>query len=143
MKRVKDLDFFKNIRQIREFEFGVFYYFDGLIISEIKEGVVFHWKFAQKAVFAAKEFFGDHARLVYISNRVNNYSVVPKDWVKFYKNRHQLTHYAVVGHTESSFTSLLVERMFFKNSIIEFDDLEDAIAWALTKLKAPYAPIQD
>ncbi len=134
MKRVKDLNFFKNIREVREFEFGVFYYFDGLVISEMKEGIVFGWEMAQKAVKAAREVFGENKPIAYISNRINNYHVLPMDWAKFYKNREQLISYAVVGQTHGSFASLVLERMFFKNSIQQFSDIEEAIKWSLAKI---------
>lgn len=134
MKRVKELGFFKNIRQIREFEFGVFYYFDGLVIGEMKEGAELKWENAKKAVHASQDFFGNQVPIVYISNRVNSYSIVPTDWIKFYQNRHQLAHYAVVGQTQGSLASVVLERMFFKNSIVQFQDLEDAIKWGLEKV---------
>lgn len=143
MKRVKELDFFKNIRQIREFDFGVFYYFDGLVISEMKEGVVLEWEMAKLAVQAAQEVFGENQPIVYISNRINSYSVDPLNWVKFYKNRHQLAHYAVVGPTQGSFASIVLERMFFKNSIVQFQNLDDALLWALSKLEETYEPLKD
>lgn len=135
MKRVTDLDFFKNIREIREFEFGIFYYFEGLVISEMKEGVTMNWNMAQKAVAAAHEIFGEDKPLAYISNRINKYYVVPSDWAKFYKHRHQLSFYSVVGDTKGSFASLVLERMFFQNSIKQFSDLEEAVAWSLAKIK--------
>ncbi len=135
MKRVKDLNFFKNIKEAWEFEFGVFYYFDGLVISEMKEGVVFDWSMAEKAVRVAHQIFGKDRPIAYISNRINNYYVVPTDWIKFYKNRHQLGFYSVVGNTKGSFASLVMERMFFKNSIRQFTDLEEAIAWSIEKIK--------
>ena len=134
MKRVKDLDFFKNIREVREFEFGVFYYFDGLVISEMKEGVIFGWEMARNAIRAAHEIFGADKPIAYISNRINNYYVLPADWRKFYKNRHQLSFYAVVGKTHGSYASYMLERMFFKNSIEQFNDIEKAIAWSLNKI---------
>ncbi|NHF60306.1 hypothetical protein FK220_013210 [Flavobacteriaceae bacterium TP-CH-4] len=135
MKCVKNLDFFKNIKEVWEFEFGVFYYFDGLVISEIKEGVVFDWEMAEKAVKVAHQVFGEDQPIAYISNRINKYYVVPTDWIKFYKNRHQLSFYSVVGSTQGSFASLVLERMFFKNSIRQFNDLEEAIAWSMEKIK--------
>ena len=55
MKSVKELDFFKNIREIREYEFGIFYFFDGLIISEMNEGETFDWSIAEKIIDAAYE----------------------------------------------------------------------------------------
>ncbi len=138
MKRVKELDFFKNIREIREFEFGVFYFFDGLVISEMKKGIVLEWEMAEKAVLAAQEIFRKNQPIVYISNRVNSYSVNPLDWVKFYNHRHQLAHYAVVGRTNGSFASAMLERLFFKSSIVQFEDLGDALQWGLGKLDHTY-----
>lgn len=135
MKRVKDIPFFKNIREVREFEFGVFYYFDGLVISEMKEGVVFDWSMAKKAVAAAKEIFGEDSPIAYISNRINSYTVVPKEWLKFYKNRHQLAYYGVVGATKGSFASIVLEKMFFKESLKQFNDLETAIEWSMERIK--------
>ncbi|MEL6975800.1 MAG: hypothetical protein AAGL29_10455 [Bacteroidota bacterium] len=135
MKRVRDLPIFKRIREIREFEFGVFYYFDGLVISEINEAVTFSWDMAQKAIDAAQEVYGKEKPIAYISNRINSYSVVPTDWAKFFKNRHQLDFYSVVGSTQGSFASLVLERMFFHSSIRQFTDLEKAIAWSLKRIQ--------
>ncbi len=134
MKRVKDIPFFKNIVEVREFEFGVFYFFDGLVISEMKEGIVFDWNMASKAINAAKEIFGENKPIAYISNRINSYTVVPTEWLKFYKNRHQLAYYSVVGATQGSFASIVLERMFFKESLKQFTDLEAAITWSMEKI---------
>lgn len=135
MKHVKELNYFKNIREVREFEFGVFYFFDALVISEINSGVYFQWKMAEKAIKASKEFYGENQPIVYISNRINEYTVAPADWLKFYSNRHQLTYYSVVGDTKGSLPSMLLEKMFFNGSLQQFDDLEEAIAWSLDKIK--------
>lgn len=135
MKRVREIEFFKNIREIREYEFGVFYFFDNLVISEINEGVLFDWEMAMKAVDAAYEVIGRDSTIAYISNRVNNYSVVAADWRKFYFNRNQLSLYSVVGNTHGSFASLVMERMFFRNNIKQFSDLEKAIQWSLSKIE--------
>jgi len=139
MKSVKNTDFFRNIRQVREFEFGVFYFFDGLVISEMKNGVIFNWAMAQKAINAAYEVLGEDVQIAYISNRIHSYYVVPTDWIKFYKNRHQLNFYSVVGYTNGNRISLFLERFFFRNSIRKFTDLEEAIAWSMEKISAQKA----
>lgn len=136
MKKVQDVAFFKNIKEIREYEFGKFYFFDGLVISEINDGVTLGYDMAKKAIRAAEEIFGEDMPIAYISNRINNYFVVPTDWAKFYTNRNQLSFYSVVGQTKGSFASLVMERMFFKNSIKQFTDLEKAIAWSLAQIEA-------
>lgn len=135
MKSVRDLAFFKNIREIREFEFGVFFYFDGLVIGEVKKGVHMTWGMAKKAVKAAKEIYGKNMPIAYISNRINHYTVVPSDWVKFYTNRHQLDFYSVVGRTKGSFASIMLEKMFFQNSIKQFTDIEKAIEWSVKRIE--------
>ncbi len=135
MKSVKKIDFFKNIRQVREFDFGIFYYFDGLVISEMKEGVIFGWKMAERAIKGAHEVFGEDVPIAYISNRINSYFVIPTDWIKFYKNRHQLYFYSVVGSTRGNFLSVFFERLFFRNSLRKFTDLEEAIEWSIKEIK--------
>jgi len=135
MKRVKRIPFFKNIKEIREYQFGTFYFFDGIVISEMNEGVTFEWNMAKKAIEAAQDIFGEDMPIAYISNRINNYHIVPTDWSKFYANRNQLSFYSVVGQTKGSFASLVMERMFFKNSIKQFTDLEEAITWSLSKIE--------
>ncbi len=134
MQCVKEIDFFRNIREIREYEFGVFYFFDGLVISEIKKDVVFNWAMAQKAIDAAYEIIGKDKPIAYISNRINNYSVVPTDWIKFYTHRNQLEFYSVVAYNKGGLASLILERMFFRNSIRQFSDLDSAIKWSLAKI---------
>lgn len=136
MQRVREIAFFKNIREIREYEFGVFYFFDGLVISEIKEDVVFNWAMAQKAIDAAYEIIGRDKPIAYISNRIHNYSVVPTDWIKFYTHRNQLELYSVVAYNKSGLASIILEKMFFRNNIRQFSDLETAINWSISKIEA-------
>jgi len=134
IRRVMDLEFFKTIREIREYKFGIFYFFDGLVISEMKEGEVFDWSIAEKIIDVAYEVLGKDKPIAYISNRINNYSVVPTDWLKFYKHRHQLEFYSVVAYNQGGLASLVLEKMFFRNKIRQFSNLEDAIKWSLEKV---------
>lgn len=136
MKRVVDTSHFKNIREIREYHFGKFYFFNGLVIGELNEGITFNWEMGKRAIDAAHEVFGENLPIAYISNRINNYYVVPADWSKFFTNRHQLLFYSVVGDTKGSFASLVMEKVFFRNSIKKFLDLEEAIEWSLKKIEA-------
>ncbi|MBO0320906.1 hypothetical protein J0X14_01245 [Muricauda sp. CAU 1633] len=133
-KTVREIDFFRNIREIRECDFGVFYFFDGLVISEIKEGVVFNWSMAKKIIGIAYEILGEDKPIAYISNRINNYSVVPTDWLKFYKNRHDLEFYSVVAYNKGGLSSIVLEKMFFRENIRQFSDLETAIKWSIGKI---------
>jgi hypothetical protein len=139
MQYVKQVDYFKNIREVREFEFGSFYFFNGLVISEINKGVFFRWKMAEKAIKAAKGFYGGKQPIAYISNRIYNYTVAPTDWLKFYNHRHELAYYSVVGSTKRSLPSTLLEKMFFNGSLMQFNELNEAIAWSLEKLETNHS----
>ncbi|MDO1513012.1 hypothetical protein Q2T41_10130 [Maribacter confluentis] len=131
MKRVKEHNIYNSIREIREFDFGVFYFFTGgIIISEMNEGVLFKWKDALKIVHAAEEIYGLEIPIIYVANRINSYYVVPSNWVMFYRNRTKMAHYGVVGQTRGSFASILLEKLFFKNSLVQFKNLDHATTWA-------------
>lgn len=136
MKRVVETSHFKNIREIREYHFGKFYFFNGLVIGELNEGITFNFEMGKRAIDAAKELFGEDLPVAYISNRIHDYYVVPADWGKFFANRHQLLFYSVVGDTKGSFASLVMEKVFFRNTIKKFTDLEKAIDWSLKEIEA-------
>ena len=82
----------------------------------------------------AYEVLGKSKPIAYISNRINNYSVVPTDWLKFYKHRHQLEFYSIVAYNGSGLASVVLEKMFFRNKTRQFSKLEDAIKWSLAKV---------
>lgn len=140
MKRVREVGYFKNIRQIHEFEFGIFYFFDGIVISEINEGVIFTFKMAEKIIKTAHEIFGSNAPITYISNRVNTYYVMPFHWLKLYRETKNIYCFSVVGKTKGSFLSLLMERLVFNKSIPTFTDLEEAITWSLLEIAKKKTP---
>ncbi|WP_405384948.1 hypothetical protein [Maribacter sp. LLG6340-A2] len=131
MKRVKEHNIFEYIREIREFDFGVFYFFNGgIVISEMHEGVLFKWDNAKKAVNAAQEIYNDDIPLIYIANRINRYYVAPLDWFKFYKNRFDMQHIAAVGPLKCHMLSLILKKIIFPKRIKSFSDLNNAVDWA-------------
>ena len=112
---------------------GNFYFLDGMVISEINEGITYSWEEAKKVIQAVHKFYGPNISVCYISNRVNNYSVKPSDWLKFYKNNNVLNGYAVVTKSEQSWFNALMEKVFSAVEIKRFEDLYEAIEWAKIK----------
>ncbi|WP_324024654.1 hypothetical protein QSV08_15630 [Maribacter sp. BPC-D8] len=132
MKRAKEIELYQQIKEVREFGFGIFYFFKGgIIIAEIKDGVFFKPKDSRKTIKAAQEIYGVNYPLIYISNRVNRFYVFPFDWYKFYQDRHVMKHYAIVGKTKSGITSLIFENLFFAKKFNHFNNLDEAVDWAL------------
>lgn len=108
---------------------GTYYFFEDFVISEINEHALFNWEEAEEILEIAKEFYGDISGKSYISNRVNPYSVVPTDWLKFFKKNLWFSRYAIVTYTPKTWTNALMEKMFVRMSMRRFKDLEEAIDW--------------
>ncbi len=128
--RVSELELDYELEDVFILDYGSFYFFDGFIISEIKEGVLFDWEKAKEVIDLAYGHYGDSPDLVYISNRIYSYSVVPQDWLKFFSNKHPLKAMAVVARHRTGIINLMMEKLFFFSRIKKFDNLEAAIEWA-------------
>lgn len=109
---------------------GSFYFFKDFIVSEINEGINFNWETAQEVITLAENHYGVDNKIAYISNRHYSYSLVPQDWLKFFKARNSISAFAVVSYNEREKSNILIERLFFKSKIRKFFNLGEAIEWA-------------
>lgn len=110
---------------------GTFYLFKDFLISEFNEGVTVDWESVQEILHIAESYYGQNASIAYISNRVHNYSLVPQDWLKFFKARKSINLMAVVSNNPRERSNILLEKMFFKNRIKKFYSLDEAVEWAV------------
>jgi len=109
---------------------GAYYFFDAFVVYEINSGIIYDWKIAQDAIKIVEEFYGKNHSIGYISNRVNNYSLKPTDWFKFYKSYYHLKSYAIISNNKKSLFNDAVERMFLNSANVErFTDLYEGINW--------------
>ena len=129
MKSIKDTNLYSEVIKELNYPFGNVYVFDGYLVSEINEGVIFSWEeHAEQIIEDVYYFLGtDLSDLIYISNRVNSYSIIATDWVKFFKNNHSLAGYYVVGQEKSSMINTIFENLFFKSKIKKFTSIKEAI----------------
>ncbi|TKD66718.1 hypothetical protein [Flavobacterium sp. ASW18X] len=133
MTSVKESPYYKDAIQEINYPFGDYYLFENFVVAEVKEDIVFNWKDHAKQVVEELTNLYDHngKEVVYISNRVNNYSVVPSDWIHFFRFSYSLKGYAIVTQKKGkSWSNSLLEKMFMRNQMQTFLDLEDAIEWA-------------
>ncbi|KAA1246915.1 hypothetical protein [Aquimarina sp. RZ0] len=124
--------FYKEAIQEINYFFGDFYLFDGFVVGEIKEGIVFTWDDHAKKLVEDLTNLYDHdgSNIVYITNRVHSYAVKPSDWIKFYKSDYKLRGYGIISYTSKGLLNVLIEKLFMKNKIKSFENLSDAIYWA-------------
>ena len=134
---VSESNITNELQDVYILESGVFYFFDDFIVSEIKEGLLFDWEMAQELIKLAENHYGVNNKVAYISNRVHSYSLVPQDWLKFFKARNSISAFAVVSYNRKEQSDILIERLFFKSKIKKFFDLNDAIQWA-TEIQSTY-----
>lgn len=132
MESVKQKIFYKDVLKEFNYKFGDVFVFDGYVISECKEGISFSWeKHAQPMVKDITEFTKcDGNDLVYISHRIHSYSVVPTDWLKFFKNSFNLKGYGIVGNNRVGVVNTVIENLFFKKKIRHFNSIKAAVEWA-------------
>ncbi|WP_282044038.1 hypothetical protein [Winogradskyella flava] len=136
MLSLKNTRFYSDVIKELNYPFADVYIFEGYVLSEIKEGVVFSWEdHAKKMAEDVAEFAQtDGSELVYLSHRIHSYSLKPMDWLYFYKNSFSLRGYGVIGYNSFSFLNTVIENLFFTKKIRRFNDLETAIQWAESKV---------
>ncbi len=131
MVSIKDTIFYKHVLHELNYPFADVYIFKDYVISEIKEGVIFNWEDNAKPIINDVTSFldTDGSNLVYISNRINSYSVMAQDWVKFFKNSYNLKGYYVISDRKTSKLSYMIENLFFKNKMKRFSSIYEALNW--------------
>ncbi len=133
MKRIKEYHFYKKPLHILSYEFGDFYLYDKFIVGEIKEDLVFSWE--EQGKFLVDEFlsiYEDKAEeLIYISHRINNYSVIPSDWLKFKNYNVKFKGYAIVSYSKRALFNGMLEKVFMPK-LQSFTSLKEALVWVNT-----------
>lgn len=128
--RFEDSKYFKELKPKKlEFSFGNFYLCDRFFVSEIHEGKHFGWNQVKLVVTKILEFYGDDAKLVYISNRINSYSAEPQSWLKVDEKLNFIVAGALVIYNNFSFINASLEKHFSKKSIKRCSSLEEAVNW--------------
>lgn len=125
--KLNDTKYSKEIKKTHELEIGTFFFFEKFIVAEINEGENVNYIKCQELIKLAIDFYPNEIKVNYISNRINEYSVSPVDWLKFLKNVDRIKNYYIVCSSKSSFTNLIFEKLFFKKRIYQTDSLDIAI----------------
>lgn len=116
--------------------FGEFEFYEGYFVGRIYDGV----NADEKYVEALSRLIYTHysgSPVIYISDRVNSYSLDPVATKKLIE-RNNISHALIITHTEPQQISLHTEKILINNVVMDsFDSVELAIAWAENYIKAP------
>lgn len=136
MTNLRETKFYGDVLKEINYPFADIYIFEGFVVSEIKEGVVFSWEdHAKRIVTDVVEYTKNNgSEIVYLSHRVNSYSLKPLGWLHFFNDSFNLKGYGVIGYNSFSFLNTVVENLFFSKKIRRFGDIETAIQWAKSRV---------
>ena len=129
--KIEDSEHIKREHKKVELPFGTFYFFNDFLLSELNQGIHFSWDKVKLIADLASEFYGEKNPVVYISNRVNSYSIEPQSWLKFDKKYNFFKASAIIAYDTKGGLSVVLEKLFSKKRIQKFNDLDTAIDWAL------------
>lgn len=131
MKYVRDSSYYEEVIKEVKYSFGELFLFQGFVVAEIYEGQTINWQNAELMVDDVVNLLGtDGSDIIYISNRVNTYSVIASDWLKFFKYSYSLKSYYVVSTNNVGTLNSTIEKLFFKKKIKHFNCLDEAISEA-------------
>jgi len=106
----------------QSYHFGDVYYLPQMIITEFAEGINFTYNEAEQFIETVIQIYGKKEKVVYISNRINSYSVNPMDWIKIKGKFKNLKGIGIINYNK---------RMFCSYPIKDFHSLEEAYYWGI------------
>jgi hypothetical protein len=127
-----------TLKHLLETEIGTIYFYPDLVIVEAKEGVTLSYKTGFSILLKGLQITG-FKPFVYISNRINSYSVDPNDY-KYLNKISSLKAIAIVSEFESARQNANLEKAFSRKDLEIFEDIQEAYKWATSKLTAAAVP---
>lgn len=130
MISVKNTEIYSEIIKELTYDFATAFIFKGFVVMEVNEGVVYTWKnHGEQVVSDLSKHIEKDEQIVYISNRINSYSVVAQDWIKFLTSKYgkQLKKIYVVSPNQKGSFNLMIERLFLNRKVQTFKTLKEAI----------------
>jgi hypothetical protein len=110
-----------------ELEFTILEFYEGYVISVMREGVVFGKDRIHDLVQICSNYY-QTSKFVYISNRLHNYNVDPTIYLNL-ENVGNLAGIAIVSQKASSINMANFEKNFSKVPFSVFLEMEEARKW--------------
>jgi hypothetical protein len=121
------------MKEILNFDFCDMSIYENYLVVVIKAGVDITPAHNNVLLKVTKNHFSDKP-FVYITHRINSYSVDPKIYFETSKIEN-LKGFAVVSSNYKAKINAQIEQMFFNKPFEIFTKLEDAFTWANTLIK--------
>ncbi|WP_299111340.1 hypothetical protein [uncultured Winogradskyella sp.] len=115
------------MRELLTFDICQMEIYDNHIITTVNEGIHLTSDDNNILIEVAEKFFSD-SKFVYISNRINSYSLDPKVYYETFKVKN-LLGLAIVSSNHKALGNAKIERLFFKKPYKIFSDMKEALLW--------------
>ncbi|TNJ41525.1 hypothetical protein KFZ70_12755 [Tamlana fucoidanivorans] len=114
-----------------EMPFGTFFFCENFVISEIHSEKHFDWPKIELVLKEIIDFYGAGAKLGYVSNRVNSYSIDPSHWAKINSNKAviEMIGTCIVYYNYIMYLNASLENRFSDVEIKSCLSLDEAIEW--------------
>jgi len=113
-----------------ETKIGRFDYYSNMVVAEVFEGVHVTFEEALEPLQTGAQVFGYGGNFVYISHRLNSYSIDPTGYYEAAKMFPNFKALAIVATNKRRRMLANLERLFMKRPIRVFENLNDAMNWA-------------
>lgn len=111
-------------------DLGRFVFYENVSIAEISEGTHVTFEKVSDMLRIAEDVYGNDTPFVYISNRINSYSIDPLGYYEAIKLFPNLKAYAIVSQNKQRRMLAVLEKLFIKKPIRVFNNLENAFDWS-------------
>lgn len=118
----------ENLVSIEKIDSGTFYIYPNYVIGVIEEGSNLKLEQLSALVLLYEKYFTS-SQFVYISYRVNSYSIDPTVY-PYLMELKSLKGFAVVTKKETFRQNFQIEKVFYPDNMRIFNNLEQAIDWA-------------
>lgn len=115
---------------IHTLEVGKFTIYQNIIVVEFNEGVHVNFESASLLIQTAQMAFGAETPIVYISHRINSYSVSLTSYKEFIEVFPNYIALGIVAKNKRRRMLAKLERFFVRKPIQVFNNMNEAFEWA-------------
>lgn len=116
-----------QIKKTLETDIGMVYFYGNIVVFEANEGVTLSYKTGFSILLKCLTVVGSRP-CVYISNRINSYSIKPMDY-KYLNKVPTLKCCGIVTYSGVGHSNAELESTFCKKPFRIFDNLTEAVIW--------------
>jgi hypothetical protein len=126
-----------ELKHVLKTEIVTIYFYEDIVVVEAEEGVTLSYKTGFSILVSGLKYIGNRP-FIYITNRVNSYSVNPHDYV-YLEKIPTLKGLAIVAPHEIRKQNAQLEIKFFKKPIAICESVSEAYAWGKEILNSSHS----